>query len=148
MCTPARHTRNGKDRSEEFFRDTKHGIYKSTVEVYICTDILEQLPVLHNQLACNTFNLIVKFEFVCHAFLLCKSLCKTLQDHFSRIRKGIDCMSHTIDQPCMVKGFFIQHFLQIFRDLFVTFPVFYICLQICEHILDLQVGTAMTRTLQ
>ena len=33
-------------------------------------------------------------------------LCEFLENHFSRIRKSIDCMTHTIDQTAFIIGLF------------------------------------------
>ena len=148
MCTPSRNTRNGENRSKQLFWDSKHSIYETAVKVYVCTDIFEKSALLHNKSSTQTFYQFIQCKFFHHALFLSKFSGKSLEDHFTWIGKCINCMSHTIDQTGMVKCLFIKDLTEIIFHFFLIGPVFYVCLDVLEHILHFQVCTTMTRSLQ
>ena len=148
MCAPSRNTCNCENWCKQLFGDSKHSIYETTVKVYVCADIFEKSPLFHDHSSCQTFYQFVKGKFFHHSLLLCKVSGKTFQDYFTRIRKCINSMSHTIDQTGMIECFFIQNLAEICFYLFLICPVFDIRLDILKHVLYLKVCTTMTRSFE
>ena len=91
----------------------------------------------------NAFNTVVKFEFFVEAFLVGKCLGIFLQNNASWIGFCIYRMTDTIDEALTVKSFAVQNLGQILSDFIIIIPVGNMFFDIFEHLLNLQIGTAV-----
>ena len=148
MRAPSGNTGNGKDRCKQLCRNSQHGIYQTAVEVHVGADRLQQVSSLRNQARCKTLYRVIQHKFILLLFFLRQMLCISFQDHLTGIRIGIYGMSHTVYQSGSVKGFFVQNADQIIADCLLICIVRTMLLQILKHLHNLQVGTAVFRSLQ
>ena len=103
----------------------------------------EQLAMLLHEFDGNAFNTVVKFEFFGQAFLVGKCLGIFLQNNASWIGFCIYRMTDAIDEALTVKGFAVQNLGQIISDFIIILPVGNMFFDIFEHLLNLQIGTAV-----
>ena len=148
MRAPSRDTCDRENRREQLFRDSKHSIYETAVKVYVCADIFEKSSLFHDQSSGKAFYEFIEGKFLHHALLHCEVFGEAFQDDFTWVRKGINGMSHTVDQTAVVEDFFVEDLAEIAFHFFLIGPVFDVCLDILEHVLDFEVCTTMTRSLE
>ena len=148
MCTPPGDTRNREEWCEKLFRNIQHCINKSAVEVNVSTDRFQHLSVCHDLFTGDSFYAVIKCEFIVKSLFRSKLLCIALQNLFSWVGDCVDCVSHSIDQSRLIKGFFIKNQAEILTNLIFVSPVFDRLLNIIKHPLRFQVCTTMTRSFQ
>ena len=148
VCRPACDTGNRKDRSKHLRRNAEHRIYKSAVKVDIAADRLMQVLAAGQELGRQLFYLRIEHELFCESLFLRQAARVLLQNDGTRIVQCVDGVSHSIDQPALVKRLFVDDFFQICVNLVIIFPVLYMLLDIGEHVLDLQVCTAVPGSFQ
>ena len=133
MCAPAHDTRHGKQRSEDFLRQTNHFVYKAGIEVYIARN---GFPiVLHAAKDLNGTFLQQfkegKLPFL--AFFTRKVAGELLQQQGAGVGDGVDGVADAIYQSRLVVHFFVQHTGKIGVYLVHTGPVADVLLQVVEH---------------
>ena len=83
--TPTGNTGDRKERCEQFFRDSKHGLDKSTEKIKIGTDWLEHFAVSHDLLFGKTLYTVIQSKFIFQSFFFGKFFSETFQKLFSWI---------------------------------------------------------------
>ena len=104
--------------------------------------------MLHNLLSGKPLYQVIQCKFFHQSFFFCQIFCKLFQDHFPRVRKCVNRMTHTINQTCPVKSLFVQNLIKISGYFFFICPVVDMGFDVIKHILNFQVGTTVTRSFQ
>ena len=90
----------------------------------------------------------VQTPVILAAFFFRKLFHKALENDGTGIRYGINRVSHTVDQPLVIKGFSVQELPQVVFYFFSVLRIPYVLFQIIKHPHDLDIGTAVLRTLE
>ena len=107
MRAPSCNSCDSKNRSVELQRKIEHGIGKSAVKIYVGTDAFVDFAFFRNYLWGKAYHERVERKFYVLAFFLVNTFDEGMENNRTRVRKRIYGMSHTINQTCMVKSFFI-----------------------------------------
>ena len=145
---PAGDSGDGKHRCKQLHRESEHGVNKAAVEVDICTERFEQLPVLLGLLDGQTFDPVIEFKLTGQPLAFGELAGIFFKDHASWIGECINGMTDTIDESLLVEDFLVQDLLQIIAEFLFVLPVGNIFLDVLKHLLDLHVGTAVLGTLE
>ena len=106
------------------------------------------MAFLSNYLRCHFLYHGVKVVLLHAALLLCKGLYEALENLGTGIGYRVDSVSHTIDKTSLIEGFLMEELAQILSYLFFIGNILNMLLQILEHAYNLDVGTAVLRSLQ
>ena len=141
--TPAYHTGDGEDRGEKLWGKIQHAVHEAAVEVYIGADAFIDAAFFADDNRCKPFYHGIEVELLFPSFFHCELLHKGLEDICTGIGDGVNGMPHSIDQPCMVKGFLMEKVFQVIAYFILVRPILDNRLHILEHLYNLDVGAAV-----
>ncbi len=146
--TPAGDTGNGKEGGIHFGGNVQHAVDKTGVHIHIGAHLLRASLEVAEEIRRQTLDGFEQVEVIAVALLVGLLAGEFLEQHGAGIGLGVDRVAHTVDESATVAGLLVEDLQEVGRKLVVVAVIFDIGLNLVEHLLHLEVGTAVAGALE
>ena len=145
---PARNTRDREEGSVHLDGDVEHTVNETGIEVHVCTHRLVRALEGIEEIGSDTLDRLKQCEVVGVALLFCEIVGVLLEHLRTGVGERVYRVSHTVDESRAVAKLLLENSCQHLAKLCLVVRVLHIFLDAVEHLLNLDVRTAVERALE
>ena len=148
MGAPAGGAGDGEQGSVHLGGNAQHTVDQTRVQIHVGAHLLIQPLEGAEDLGGEALDGLQQIEIVPVALLVGLLAGELLEQNGAGIRLGIDGVTHTVDEAAAVSRFLVEDLEEEGGQLVVVLGILDVFLDAVEHLHHLEVGAAVTRTLQ